>query len=339
MSDSNVLNLEFNNSFYDSISKEKMNVDEYYEIPPVPFQRFTEGRAKSPKVKKSLSSLRPEHLDVQLAELTEDSEYFGTHYRKNSVFIINGNTRKYFWQNNMTDMAPSFVFVTRYKFKTMEEMRKSYDTFDSMDAVERNQEKVFGYFVRVHNFEPKCSKLQKGEIVCGLNFASTIFDPSMFNQPNIKPENLAPQIGVFIEEIKAFDKICKNPKSWDQALFSAAILSFKLYGTNNERLLECLDQIDRRAMNTMEAERDGATHIVDEWVKNSRFPNKTTTWNKPGGLKETVSFAVYWINRYVENKKLKQLASNWKTTLDTLFIEYYKTKNFPNNMNNIFNIV
>ena len=327
-----------NDKLFNSVSKENMDIDEYFDIQPVPFQRFTEGRPKAPKVKRALSILRPEHLNVDIAELTETCEYYGKIYLAGSIFIINGNTRSWYWQNNLSDRVPPFVYVTRYKFETMEEMRKSYDTFDSMDAVERNQEKVYGILCRVHGFTPTCSKLEKGEIISALNLASFYYDKNVFNMQTLRADNLAPQVSVYIEEIKAFDSICKNPKSWDQALVCAAFISFKIYGCNNKRLLACLDQIDRRAMNTMENERDGATHIVNEWTKNDKFFQKGTNWDKTGGLKDTVGFATYWIKKYMEDEKLTQLGFNWKTTVETLFAEYHKRNALPKNLSKLFDI-
>lgn len=327
-----------NDKLFNSMTKETMNIDDYFNIEPVPFQRFTEGRAKQSKVKKSLSKLRPEHLNVDIAELTASCEYYGKIYSVGSVFIINGNTRKHFWENRLTDIIPPYVYITRYKFDTMEEMRKSYDTFDSMDAVERNQEKVYGLLCRVHSFTPTCSKLEKGEIVSALNLASYYYDKSLFNQPNIKSDHLAPQVSIFIEEIKAFDKICNNPKSWDQALVCSAFIALKIYGTNNKKLLSCLDQIDRRAMNTMQNERDGATHIVNEWTKHEKFPQKGTNWEKAGGLKETLAFSLYWIKKYMEDEKLTQIGFNWKTTVDTLFTEFHKKNVFPSTLSKLFDI-
>jgi hypothetical protein len=326
------------NKLFNSMTKETININEYFDIQPVPFQRFTEGRAKTPKVKKSLSKLRPEHLNVDIAELTESCEYYGKIYSAGSVFILNGNTRKHFWKNKLSDIVPPFVFVTRYKFDSMEEMRKSYDTFDSMDAVERNQEKLYGILCRVHNFTPTCSKLEKGEIVSALNLASYYYDRNLFNQPNIKSDHLAPQVSIYIEEIKAFDAICKNPKAWDQALVCSALIALKIYGTNNKKLLSCLDQIDRRAMNTMENERDGATHIVNEWTKNEKFPQKGTNWEKTGGLKETLAFSLYWIKKYMEDEKLTQIGFNWKSTVETLFTEYHKKNAVPIKLSKLFDI-
>jgi hypothetical protein len=302
-----------------TIKKMILPVEDYYQIPAVPFQRFTEGRVSLNKVKKSLSKLRPEHLNVDIACLMQDDEYFGQKYPKNSFFIINGNTRKYYWQNNLSDFIPQDVHATVYYFNTLEEMRVSYNTFDSMNAVERMQEKLFGILHGVHGFTPTCSKLEKGQIISALNLACHFWDKTTFNQPNVSEELLPLEISLYLDEIKTFDKICKTPKRWDQALTCAALMSLKLYGTTNQKLLDCFDRINNNAMDTTQVDRDGATHINYEWTTNDQFRNKGTLWDKEGGLKETTSFVLYWINNFMQDKKLSQLGYNWKKTGYTFF--------------------
>lgn len=318
------------------MTKKIITLEDYIVIPPVPFQRFTEGRADQPKVKKALSKLRPEHLNVELAELTKDDTYHGQTYKAGSVFIINGNTRKHFWMNSLTDRLPKDVHATIFKFDSMESMRDSYNTFDSMSAVERNQEKIYGILCRVHGFMPKSEKLIKGQFISGLNLACHYYDSETFNQPSVSPEMLPSQVALYIDEIKALDGVIKSAKNWDQALICSALMSLKIHGTKNERLLTCLNAIDRRAMNTMESLRDGATHICLEWQPSgNRWKTKTTTWDKEGGIKQCTAFALYWIERYMEDKKLTQLGYNWEQTGETYFDKYHATNN---QLSNVFQI-
>lgn len=318
----------------DSIRKETLTIDEYLELGPVLWQRYTEGRVHNKNVKKSLSKLRPEHLEVAIAELTQDVEFMGKIYEKGYRGILNGNTRQYYWKNNLSDNIPSFVYATTYLFDSMEAMRASYYTFDNETAVEKKKEKMYGLLVRVYDFIPKCSKLEKGEILSALNLACNYYDPTLFHQAS--SNELHSQVAIFIEEIKAFDTICKSPKNWDQALICAALISMKRYGVKNPRLLECFDLIDRRVMDTRQKERDGATHICHEWETKKMFPVKTTGLE---ALKETTSFAVYWILQYMKNSKLSQLGFNWRETPISLMSELHKDKAVHTNLNNFFNTV
>lgn len=308
---------------FPNIDKEEMCIEEFLELPEVPMQRDTEERSKTTKVKKMLSGeVLAVHLDVALIELTEDCVYYNKKYLKGHRAIVNGCTRRYYWYHRLSKNIPEKVYATIYKCSNMEAVREIYNTFDSPDATERKKEKLYGILCGLFDFEPTCTKLLKGEFLSALNLSCHYLSPKEYNQPSASVDQLPHQVKHYIEEIKAFDKICVHPKNWDQALVAAAFMSLKLYGTKNVKLLDCLGRIDRRAMNTMTSERDGATHICSEWQTNIKFPIKGTSWDKPGGLKETVSFALYWIKIFIEDKTLSQPGYNWNETGKTWFDQY-----------------
>lgn len=324
-----------------------MDTQKFIEIEPVPMQRFTEGRAKQKQVQKMLSNPTPEQLDVAIAELTEDSEYLGTKYKKGWQGVLNGNTRAHFWRNKlnnvepMSKFIPKEVYVTKYYVDSMEEVRRSYDTFDSMDATEKKHEKIYGILVRSFNYTPQSSKIVKGQIVSALNIANYYYDPSRFNQPTLKIEDLPEQIVRYLDEIKTFDSICINEKNWDQALIASALLTLKKYGITNKRLIDGLQRIDTRSriMTDTGNRYDGITHINEEWKTNEKFPSKGTSWEKPGGLKETVSFSVYWITKWMEDENLSQLGFNWSDSAKNLFPQNTKKfKGVTKKINTLFDM-
>lgn len=318
---------------FDNVLKKEMDIEDFLKLPAVPMQRFTAGRAKTTKVKKMLSGhVQSVHLDVALVELTQDCDYYGEFYPKDYVAVVNGNTRAYFWKNNLSKSIPKIVHTTIYKVKDMEEVRVLYNMFDSPDSTEIKKEKLYGILSGMFDFQPTCSKLIKGEFLTALNISCHFLHPKTYNQPSSSVDQLPFQVKEYIEEIKAFDSICKTPKNWDQALIASAFMALKVYGKDNLRLLECFDRIDRRAMDTTVLERDGATHISYEWQTNSRFTMKGTNWDKPGGLKTTVPFCLYWISRFEEGKKLSQLGYNWNDTAKEWFEGYHKTNNSLNNL-------
>lgn len=325
--------------FVDVIRKEILSVDDFIKLPPVPLQRYTEGRAKTSKVKKMLSGeVRPEHLDVAVVELTRDCEYFNEKYPKGWRGIVNGNTRKYFWERGLSKSRPKNVFATVYLLDSMDAVRECYNTFDSPDATEANKEKLYGILCRMYKYDPVCSKIIKGEFLTALNLACHYLDPVFYNQSTTKTDYLPGQVGHYFDEIIKFDQVCVNPKAWDQALLCSAFMSMKKYGTNNSKLLDCLLAIDNRAMNTTTRDRDGATHICLEWETNDRFKSKGTTWERPGGMKETVPFALYWIDKFMEDQRLAQLGYNWKDTGKTYFDNYRNTLPILTPQSNIINI-
>ena len=327
---------------FNNIEKITMSLEDYNGLPEVPMQRNTEARAKTPKVRKMLSGpVLPVHLDVAIVELTQDCFYYGVKYEKGWRAVVNGCTRRYYWINHLYDRepqsqtVPEYVHVTIYKVSDMEEVRKIYNTFDSPDATEIKKEKLYGILCGMFEFHPNCSKLLKGEFLTALNIACHFLNPKSYNQTSVPVDQLPYQVKEYIEEIKVFDEVCKNPKNWDQALVAAAFMALKIYGKNNDRLMDCLDRIDRRAMDTTISKRDGATHISCEWQTHSKFPNKGTNWDKPGGLKETVPFALYWISKFIEDDKQIQIGFNWNETAVKWFDDFNKTNN---SLNSIFQI-
>lgn len=328
-----IMNIDVNSI---PLKSEWMSIDDFINLDPVPMQRFTEDRASRSSVRKMLSNFSWEQLEVAVAELRCDSEYLGTVYKAGWVGIVNGNTRKHYWKKKLSNMIPSQVHVTRYYFDSMEEVRKCYDTFDSMDATEKKQEKMYGILVRSFNFTPRSSKIEKGQIISALNIANHFYDPIRFNQATLKAEDMTEQIIRYLDEIKAFDSICLNEKNWDQALVAAALMSLKKYGITNKRLLEGLKRIDTRSriMNDSGDRYDGITHLNEEWKNHEKFKNKTTSWEKEGGMKECVSFALYWIIKWMEDENLSQLGFNWATIAKTFFPTYTALNNLLQIANN-----
>jgi hypothetical protein len=206
----------------------------------------------------------------------------------------------------------------------MEAVRDCYNTFDSMSATEITKEKLYGIISGMYSYTPVSPKIIKGEFLTALNLACHFYDPKVFYHTNAKPEFLPSLVGAYIDEIIAFDNFCQHPKSWDQSLLCAAFMALKRYGVDNKKLLKCLDAIEQRQIDTKRKIRDGVTHISYEWETNTRFPNKVTVWDKAGGMKEIVSFALYWIEKYMDDKELNQLGNNWKDTGKDWFKHYTK---------------
>lgn len=292
-----------------TISSSWINYDEFAGLDEVFCQRNTEGRLN--KARKHLSKLMPEHAVVFLARLTKNDTLYGKKYKAGKTWRIDSNTRALNWKRGGSDAIPEKVFAITYNFNSIERIRQSYNTFDSPDSVERNQEKLFGILSGMYHYTPKSEKLIKGQILTGLNKASAFMFPEHWNQPNIKTDSIPGQAGAFLEEIKTFDTLITNSANWDQALVCLALMSLRKYGCNNDRLLQGLDNIDKRACNTMGKEWDGITHIIWEWINGKMFPDKTTLWQNASGLDRTVAFACYWMDKWMDNEQGSKIGNNW----------------------------
>ena len=289
-----------------------MDYNDFAELDEVFCQRNTEGRLS--KAQKHLSKLLPEHVVVYVARLTKADTVFGKKYKAGKLWRIDSNTRALNWKKGGSDAIPEKVFVIEYSFDSIDRIRESYNTFDSPDSVERNQEKMYGILSGMYNFTPQSEKLIKGQILTGLNKASNFFYPETWNQYTIRTSELPGQVGAFLEEIKALDKIIKVSANWDQALTCAALMALKKYGCYNQKLIDGLIDIDQRACNTKGKKWDGITHIVWEWVNAKMFPDKTTNWTNQNGLNRTVSYVCYWIDKYMSDETGKQAGNSWVDT-------------------------
>ena len=286
-----------------------MDYDDFAELDEVFCQRNTEGRLS--KAQKHLAKLMPEHVVVFVAKLTKPDTVFGKKYKAGKTWRIDSNTRALNWSRGGSDAIPERVFVIEYSFSSIERIRESYNTFDSPDSVERNQEKVYGILSGMYNYTPKSDKLMKGQILTGLNKACHFFYPDTWNQLSVKPSEIPGQVGAFLEEIKCLDEIITVSSNWDQALVCTALMALKKYGCYNDRLIEGLKDIDQKACNTKGKDWDGITHIVWEWTNHIIFKSKGTSWFIVDGLNRTVSYACYWIDKYMSDETGSKLGKNW----------------------------
>lgn len=305
-----------------------MTYDEYSALPEVFCQRDTEGRLS--KAQRHLSKLIPEHCVVFVAKLSEEDELYGKRYKAGYRWRIDSNTRALNWSVGGSDSIPKDVFVIEYSFNSIDRIRESYNTFDSPDSVERNQEKLYGILSGMYAYTPQSQKLIKGQIISALNKASHFYFPDTWNQTNVKASELPGQIGAFIQEIKALDVIMTNSSSWSQPLVCAALMSLKKYGTGNDRLLEGLQDINGMVGSTRGKDWDGITHITEEWKTENFFGKGITRDTKWENLNRTVSYCCYWIDKYMKNESGSKPGHGWDkvafkykdqtvTTLNRLF--------------------
>ena len=301
-----------------------MPYQDFAELPEVFCQRNTEARLS--KARKHLAVLLPEHCIVFVAKLTQDDELQGQRFRAGYRWRIDSNTRALNWSTAGSDVIPKDLFVIELSFAEIDRIQFSYNTFDSMDSVERNQEKLYGILQGPFKFTPDSPKIIKGQILSALNKACCFMFPDQWNQLSPKPNELPGQVGAFIDEIRVLDEVLTDAKAWDQALVCTALMALRRWG-ENERLIQGLTLINDGYMNTALTYKgkkkakiwDGITKINDEWINGLKFPDKTTNWFKEGGMNNTVSFALYWLEKWMKDetgentpKEYKEVAPNWR---------------------------
>jgi hypothetical protein len=316
-------------NFDSTVKREDIVIDEFLLIPEVPMQRDTETRAYTKKTRKMLEKLLSVHLEVSLIELIKDCTFYGKKYKKGSRFIVNGNTRRFYWLNGMSDKIPEKVYSKIYLVQDMEEAKAIYNTYDSPDATEKTQEKFYGILSGVYGYQPVSTKVTKGVILTALGYACKLLNNQKFVDVESRPkaEVLPIIIGEYIEEIKMFDRLVQKDGQWDSALTCAALMILKKYG-NHPRAIEFLQRIESRKKNTEQAERDGATHVSEEWdSKKPRFQNRRAAKSGHGGLQETVPFVLYWAEKFIADKKQRNTGGGWDKMHITWFDDYKSRNN------------
>jgi len=295
---------------------ENFPYEEFIRIPEVPCQRNTEERLKSAK---HLRKLRPEHGVVHLARLTKDSNIKGKFYPKGMVFRVDSNTRAMTWETGKSDYIPEKLIAITYDYETLDDIKDCYNCFDSTEASERNQQKLYGILTGFYNYQPKSEKLVQGVILSGLNKACHFYYPNRWNQSNIKTDQLEGMVGVWIEEIKALDSLMTKKYQWNQPFICAALMSLRHYGCTNQKLINAWKLIAAQKCNLMEEDRDGVSHIVYEWMNATFFKDPTvctdTRWDN---MNRTVSFILYWIDKYMDDKRGTKVGRDW----DKVAFEY-----------------
>lgn len=284
-----------------------MPYQRYAELEEIFCQRDTEGRWN--KAKKYLDKFIPEHSIVTIGVLTKPDTMGGKRYKAGHKFRIDSNTRNYCWSIGGSNQIPKDVFVIEFNFSSLDRLKQCYDTYDSINQTEKNQEKFYGIITGMCNYEPQSTKVKKGVIITALHRASMCYQPDIYKSKAPQTEAIPGQISYFLEEIKAFDKMIVNEGSWNQTWTCAALMSMKKYGINNKRLREGLDLLDKKASDTRVAVPDGITCIIEEWkTENGILGEKGTRADR---FEYQVDFCLYYIDKWMVNQKVKKIGK-WK---------------------------
>jgi len=291
------------------------SLEEFLNLPEVPCQRNTEARLL--KARKYLKNVRPEHCIVHLVRLTKNCEVAGKLYPKGMLFRNDGNTRAMNWQEGGSDYLPQKLVAIIYEYEDLEEIRKAYDCFDSAEATEKNQQKIYGILTGFYDYAPVSEKLTQGQIISGMNKACHLIKPTEWNQTNVKgAEQLRDELAYWMinGSLQALDGLMNKKDRWCQPFIAAALLSLRHYGPKNQKLLQAWKLIEKGAADTTNSSWDGVTHIVDEWKTGHFFKDprcqvhKDTRWDN---MDRTVSYILYWIDKYMEDEKGTKVGRGW----------------------------
>jgi hypothetical protein len=330
--------------------REDMDILEFLKLPPSPYQRNTAIRAKTKRCKDSISVLTREHLDVAIAELTQDViTDSGQLYPKGTRFINNGNTRAYYWKNTLfnisgknipkSDFVPPLVHATIYPCKDLKEVRQNYETFDSPNAVERDAEKNAGILLNTWEYQAKFNTFKSGYFQSALGFAAHCYDTKTYPTiASVKSVNSPGMIALYIDEIKYLGDNLTNTKFWDMPAIAGALMALKKYGTKNQKVLDFIKTLDDGEMNTPKnTPWTGTTHVLKEWSDCDVFSDHLPSWDKEGfsrsgkpvnvGFNGTVSFFLYWLEKHMDGQTGMKHGAGWDKVTTTFFDDFAPLNN------------
>ena len=297
----------------ETVSTMEMDYEDFIRLKEVPMQRNTEERIKSAT---HLRVLRPEHCIVHVVRLKNECTVKGKVYDKGMMMRVDSNTRALAWETGKSDAIPEKVIAVVYECESMDEVKSCYNCFDSTEATEKNQQKLYGIITGMYNYQPKSRRMEKCNILCGLNKACHFMYPDRWNQTTVKAHNLEGMVGPWFADgtLQAMDEIMANttPDGWFQPYIAAALMSLKFYGPNNQKLRAAWEDIIEERGNFRNANKDGVSHIIYEWMKGKFFRDvsicKDTKWEN---MNRTVSYILYWIDKYMEDEKLSKVGIGW----------------------------
>jgi hypothetical protein len=171
--------MEINMYYNERPNTEIYPLNTFIKIPDNPRQRDTEVRAAK-AVKKHLSHLHPSHTVVSIARLPNGDEY-----------KLDGHTRCYLWDSEELE-KPETVLCLVYELDTIEQVKDFYRAFDSSNASETSNDKVYSALRDAFGYQPQ-SELFKNKgartaIELVVNKGASINDDSLYelatNHPN-----------------------------------------------------------------------------------------------------------------------------------------------------------
>jgi hypothetical protein len=232
-----------------SIEHKKITPQSFMELKPVSIQRNEKERFNK-TLRVLAEKTLPTHLEVAAVIANFEDEY----YEYGKLYSINGNTRKYVWQN-FPDVCPKRdLYLTIYQANTRKEIDEIYRSIDSQDSVETAKHMIGGIF-RDTNKYPESKYIASGKFTTALRHAYSCFigdKKSIFYQATsfLEIKNKK-EFEMYKNEIFFLDKFyldfegdkTKTIKYNFGSVFAALLLISKKYGIDNPKVTELVTNL------------------------------------------------------------------------------------------------
>jgi hypothetical protein len=322
-----------------------ISVADFLDIPPAPIQRNSERRvtkmkpifdeAYASKQSASLTEVVLGIISQDFDDIDPDTNAIIASYKVGQVFILDGNTRRFYWKGNpvraqeLTSLTAKIHFLT-----SMEDMKFAYYPYNSKESVEKAGEILQG-LARRYNWQPRQPMFQNGGYKTALDWAS--FDDGDVHK----------RFNDNFEELKLLDSIPKAGHTISQpamkCLKSQPIMAALLIALkNNKNSLNLYDFIERISNITEDDCKKAIANdtvnpvevIAIEWKGWSAMRGKGTEHTWLNGLAGTTKFAsrepqldflLYWISEYIKNPKC---TNNFNKGIKPTYWENFLSDNF-----------
>jgi hypothetical protein len=322
-----------------------ISVADFLEVPPAPIQRNSERRVGKMKpifdeayAAKQTASLTEVVLGIIAQDFDDTDPDTGAviaSYTAGQVFILDGNTRRFYWKLN-PERAKELTTLTAkiHYLSSMEDMKFAYYPYNSKESVEKAGEILQG-LARRYNWQPKQTMFQNGGYKTALDWAS--FEDGDIHQ----------RFNEHFEELKLLDSIPKSGHTISQPAMKclksqpimAALLITLKNNKNNLNLYEFIERLSNitedDCKKAIAADTVTPVEVIAlEWKTWSKMRgnNTDTTWLN--GLAGTTKFAsrepqldflLYWISEFIKNPKC---TNNFNKGIRPTFWENFLGDNF-----------
>lgn len=322
-----------------------ITVADFLEVPPAPIQRNSERRVSKMKpifdeayAAKQTASLTEVVLGVVATDFDDTDPDTGAviaSYTAGQVFILDGNTRRFYWKRNPERAQELQSLTAKIHFlSNMEDMKFAYYPYNSKESVEKASEILQG-LARRYNWTPRQTMFANGGYKTALDWAS--FDDGDIHQ----------RFNEHFEELKLLDSIPKSGHTISQpamkCLKSQPIMAALLIALkNNKNNLNLYEFIERLSNITEQDCKDAIASdtltpvevVAIEWKGWSTMRGKGTDSTWLNGLAGTTKFAsrepqldflLYWISEFIKNPKC---TNNFNKGIRPTFWENFLADNF-----------
>lgn len=302
-----------------------LSVSEFIKIPEIPTNRDSIRRV--PKMTRTFDEA---YNKKQISTLTEvaigyvEQDFIdpdsGTEYKKDQWYVVDGNTRKYYWVK-YSDKANVIKHLTGkiHYLSNMEDVKFAYYPYNNSKSTEKASEILQGLAKR-YNWSPRQQVFANGGYKSALDWAAYTpgeDKPDVFKAFNICFESLKildgiPQSGTNTITKPYLDSL----KS--QAIVAACLTALRFH-PNNLKLHDLIHRLSTITNDDIhqaisKGELDPVQIIAVEYTNNSPRRSKNMDaepWLK-GLARSTkfesqsvqMDFLLYWIQKYIESPKI-----------------------------------